>query len=98
MERMLKLQDDWLKAVAKRITWCEAAGIIGVSCWTMWSWRERLEKDGYDGQALTERCLIKPGRPPANQTRHLDLLTTAADEVVGAGPPCRVDSRPPGPI
>jgi transposase len=51
MERMMKLQDVILKAMAKKITWWEAAEIIGVSDRTMRRWRERLEADGYSGLA-----------------------------------------------
>lgn len=50
-ERMMKLQDVLLKAMAKKITWWDAAEIIGVSDRTMRRWRERLEKDGYAGLA-----------------------------------------------
>jgi transposase len=51
MERMMKLQDVLLKAMAKKITWWEAAEIIGVTDRTMRRWRERLEEHGYDGLA-----------------------------------------------
>jgi transposase len=51
MERMMKLQDVLLKAMAKKITWWEAAEIIGVSDRTMRRWRERLEEHGYSGLA-----------------------------------------------
>jgi transposase len=51
MERMMKLQDVLLKAMAKKITWWDAAEIIGVSDRTMRRWRERLEADGYSGLA-----------------------------------------------
>jgi transposase len=46
---MMKLQDVLLKAMAKKITWWDAAEIIGVSDRTMRRWRERLETDGYSG-------------------------------------------------
>jgi transposase len=49
MERMMKLQDVLLKAMAKKITWWEAAEIIGVTDRTMRRWRERLEEHGYSG-------------------------------------------------
>jgi hypothetical protein len=42
MERMMKLQDVLLKAMAKKNTWWEAAEIIGVSDRTMRRWRERI--------------------------------------------------------
>jgi transposase len=51
MERMMKLQDVLLKAMAKRITWWAAAEIIGVSDRTMRRWRERFEQEGYSGLA-----------------------------------------------
>src|SRR5437773_514441 len=49
MERMMKLQDVLLKAMARKITWWAAAEIIGVSDRTMRRWRQRLEKHGYSG-------------------------------------------------
>src|ERR1700676_2875676 len=49
MERMIKLQDVLLKAMAKKITWWDAAEIIGVTDRTMRRWRERLEEHGYSG-------------------------------------------------
>jgi hypothetical protein len=42
MERMMKLQDVLLKAMAKKISWVTAAEIIGVTPRTMRRWRERL--------------------------------------------------------
>jgi transposase len=58
MERMMKLQDVLLKAMAKKITWWDAAEIIGVSDRTMRRWRDRLEVDGYSG--LADRRKGKP--------------------------------------
>jgi transposase len=58
MERMMKLQDVLLKAMAKKITWWEAAEIIGVTDRTMRRWRERLELEGYSG--LVDRRKGKP--------------------------------------
>ena len=58
VERMMKLQDVLLKAMAKKITWWEAAEIIGVSDRTMRRWRERLEEEGYSG--LADRRKGKP--------------------------------------
>ena len=47
----MKLQDVLLKAMAKKITWWEAAEIIGVTDRTMRRWRERMETGGYSGLA-----------------------------------------------
>ena len=57
-ERMMKLQDVLLKAMAKKITWWEAAEIIGVTDRTMRRWRERMDTDGYSG--LADRRKGKP--------------------------------------
>ncbi len=54
----MKLQDVLLKAMAKKITWWQAAEIIGVTDRTMRRWRERLEEHGYSG--LVDR---RKGRP-----------------------------------
>jgi hypothetical protein len=51
MERMMKIQDVLLKAMAKKITWWAAAEIIGVTDRTMRRWRERMEIGGYAGLA-----------------------------------------------
>jgi transposase len=51
MERMMKVQNVLLKAMAKKITWWAAAEIIGVTDRTMRRWRERLEQHGYAGLA-----------------------------------------------
>src|SRR5882724_18679 len=55
---MMKLQDVLLKAMAKKITWCDAAEIIGVTDRTMRRWRQRLEEEGYSG--LADRRKGKP--------------------------------------
>ena len=54
----MKLQDVLLKAMAKKITWWEAAEIIGVTDRTMRRWRERLQRWGYSG--LADRRKGKP--------------------------------------
>ena len=69
----MKLQDVLLKAMAKRISWADAAEIIGVTDRTMRRWRERLEEHGYNG--LTDRRKGKPSR------QRVPLAT--AEEVLG---------------
>ena len=64
VERMMKLQDVLLKAMAKKITWWEAAEIIGVTDRTMRRWRERLEEDGYAGLADRRKGKPSPKRIP----------------------------------
>src|SRR2546428_13771342 len=64
MERMMKLQDVLLKAMAKKITWWAAAEILGVSDRTMRRWRERLEGHGYVGLADRRKGKPRPQRIP----------------------------------
>jgi transposase len=49
MERTMKLQDVILKAMAKKISWMEAAEIVGVTDRTMRRIRERYQEFGYTG-------------------------------------------------
>src|SRR5512146_2700103 len=58
MERAMKVQEVILRAMAKRITWWQAAEIIGISDRQMRRWRERYEAFGYDG--LFDRRRGKP--------------------------------------
>jgi transposase len=64
MERMMKVQEVLLRAMAKKITWWQAGEIIGVSARTMRRWRERLEQDGYDGLADRRKGVVSPKRVP----------------------------------
>src|SRR5437764_8580891 len=59
---MMKLQDVILKAMAKKITWLEAAEIIGVCDRTMRRMRERYQEFGYDGlfdQRRRKRSILR---------------------------------------
>jgi transposase len=49
MERTMKLQDVILKAMAKKISWLEAAEIAGVTDRTMRRIKDRYEEFGYTG-------------------------------------------------
>ena len=60
----MKVQEVLLRAMAKKITWWQAAEIIGVSERTMRRWRERLEQDGYDGLADRRKGVVSPKRVP----------------------------------
>ncbi len=61
-ERAMKVQDVILRAMAKRITWWEAAEIIGISVRSMRRWRGRYEKFGYDGLVDRRRGQPSPKR------------------------------------
>ena len=49
MERAKKIQEVMLRAMAKKITWWQAAEIAGISDRSMRRWREHYEEFGYDG-------------------------------------------------
>jgi transposase len=58
VERSMKIQEVILRAMAKKITWWQAAEIIGISDRQMRRWHERYEEFGYDG--LFDRRHGKP--------------------------------------
>ncbi len=60
MERAMKVQDVMLQAMAKKITWWQAAEILGISDRHMRRIRERYEEEGYNG--LLDRRRGKPSR------------------------------------
>jgi transposase len=60
MERAMKVQDVMLQAMARKITWWQAAEILGISERHMRRIRERYEEEGYNG--LLDRRRGKPSR------------------------------------
>ena len=64
MERAMKVQEVILRALAKKITWWQAAEIIGISDRHMRRWRERYEEFGYDGLFDRRRGKPSPRRVP----------------------------------
>jgi len=64
MERAMKVQEVILRALAKKITWWQAAEIIGISDRQMRRWRERYEEFGYDGLLDRRRGKPSPKRVP----------------------------------
>jgi transposase len=58
MERAMKVQEVILRALAKKITWWQAAEIIGISDRQIRRWRERYEEFGMRG--LFDRRRGKP--------------------------------------
>jgi transposase len=74
MERAMKVQEVILQAMAKKITWWQAAEIIGISDRHMRRWRERYEEFGYDGLFDRRRGKPSPKRVPlAEVERVLEL-------------------------
>lgn len=48
MQRAMKIQEVIWRAMAKRISWWEAAEIIGISDRSLRRWKQRYEQYGYD--------------------------------------------------
>src|SRR5262245_42019688 len=57
-ERAMKIQEVWLRAMARKITWFQAAEILGFSDRHVRRIRERYQEFGYDG--LFDRRRGKP--------------------------------------
>jgi transposase len=64
VERAMKVQEVILRAMAKRITWWQAAEIVGISDRSMRRWRERYQEYGYDGLWDRRRGKPSPKRVP----------------------------------
>jgi transposase len=63
-ERAMKIQEVILRALAKRLTWWQAAEIIGMTDRSMRRWRQRYEQHGYDGLLDRRRGRPSPRRVP----------------------------------
>ena len=63
-ERAMKVQEVILRALAKKLSWWQAAEIIGISDRSMRRWRERYAEFGYDGLFDRRRGKPSPKRVP----------------------------------
>lgn len=64
VERAMRLQDVMLRAMAKRITWYQAAEILGISGRQMLRWQTRFKHEGYEGLFDRRRGTPSPKRVP----------------------------------
>jgi transposase len=64
MERAMKVQEVILRAMAKKITWWQAAEILGISDRSMRRWHQRYQEFGYDGLFDRRRGQPSPKRVP----------------------------------
>jgi len=64
VERAMKVQEVILRAMAKKITWWQAAEIIGISDRQMRRWRERYEEFGFRGLFDRRRGKPSPKKVP----------------------------------
>src|SRR3974377_41401 len=56
VERGMKVQEVMLRAMARKITWYQAAEILGITDRHLRRWRERYEQFGFDGVLARRRC------------------------------------------
>ena len=71
VERAMKVQEVILRAMAKKISWWQAAEIIGISDRQMRRWRERYEEGGYDGLIDRRRGRPSEKRVPVAQAEQV---------------------------
>ncbi len=64
VERAMKVPEVILRAMAKEITWWQAAETLGISDRSMRRWRQRYEEHGYDGLCDRRRGKPSPKRVP----------------------------------
>jgi transposase len=64
VERMMKVQEVILRALAGKLHWWQAAQILGVSGRTMRRWRWRYQQRGYDGLYDRRKGKPSPKRVP----------------------------------
>jgi transposase len=74
LERTMKVQEVILRAMAKRITWWQAAEILGISNRTMRRWKWEYENNGF--RALVDGRKGRPSwkRVPAGETERILAL------------------------
>ena len=71
-ERAMKVQEVILRAMAKKLTWWQAAEIIGLSDRSLRRWR--YEPSGYDGLFDRRRGRPSPRRAPLATVERLAVL------------------------
>jgi transposase len=71
VERAMKVQEVILRAMARKITWWQAAEIIGISDRQMRRWRERYQEHGYDGLMDRRRGVPSSKRVPMAQVEQV---------------------------
>ena len=92
-ERMMKLQDVILKAMAKKLSWIEAAEIAGMSVRNMQRMRQRYVEGGYTGlfdQRRGKRSVLRIPMETAERVlalyRDRELRASPDGTTVRAGP------------
>lgn len=74
LERVMKVQEVLLRAIAGKINWYQAAEILGFSVRTLRRWKKEMEEHGVDG--LIDRRLLQPSgmRVPMEEVKRLGCI------------------------
>src|ERR671924_514625 len=64
VERAMKIREVMLRAIARKITWFQAAEILGITDRHLRRWRERFEEGGFEGLLDRRRCKTSEKRVP----------------------------------
>jgi transposase len=64
VERAMKVQEVMLRAIARKITWYQAAEILGITDRHLRRWRERYEEFGFEGLLDRRGCRPRENRVP----------------------------------
>ncbi len=70
-KRAIKVQEVTLGVMVKKITWWQAAEIIGLSDRGLRRWRDRYEEQGYDGLLAWRQGKPIPKRVPLAQAEEV---------------------------
>jgi len=93
VERAMKVQEVILRAVDGKLTWLQAADILGRSPRSIRRLRWKLEHFGYDGLFDRRRQTPSPKRAPLAEIQH--LLALYRDRYQGFQRPPLSSARPP---
>ena len=81
VERAMKVQEVIVQAIAGKLTWIQAAEILGCSARTIRRYRLRLQHEGYDG--LFDRRRRVPSRKKAPVAELQRVLALYRDHYAG---------------
>jgi transposase len=74
VERAMKVQEVIVQAIAGKLTWIQAAEILGCSARTIRRYRLRLQHEGYDGLFDRRRRLPSPKKAPVAELQRVLAL------------------------
>lgn len=93
IERAMKVEEVILRAVARKITWWQAAEIIGISDRQMRRWHERYQEFGIRGLYDRRRGRPSPKRVALAEVEKVLQLYTARGRTGGQGAQTRSASQ-----